>query len=82
VRCGKHQNEAQAEGREQDALHNDTPLGPSGPTIRKYCRYARFVGAASSLRADLISGKDTMVWNWLILRKQLQCRLWQRELIR
>jgi formylmethanofuran dehydrogenase subunit B len=32
--------------------------GSSGPTIRKHCRYARSVGATSSLRADMISGKD------------------------
>jgi len=28
---------------------------PSGPTIRNDCRYARSVGAASLLRADMIS---------------------------
>ena len=27
-------------------------------TLRKHCRYARSVGAASSPRADMISGKD------------------------
>jgi hypothetical protein len=31
----------------------------SGPTIRKGCRYARSVGPASSLRADMIFGKDS-----------------------
>jgi hypothetical protein len=38
-----------------------TAAGSSGPTIRKHCRYARSVGAASSLRADMISGKDNGV---------------------
>src|SRR5271166_5947556 len=32
--------------------------GSNGPTIRKHSRYARSVGAASSLRADMISRKD------------------------
>ena len=32
--------------------------GSRGPTIRKHYRYARPVGAASSLRADMISGRD------------------------
>ena len=34
--------------------------GSRGPTIRKHCRYARPVGAASSLRADMISGRDRL----------------------
>ena len=32
--------------------------GSNGPTIRKNCRDARSVGTASSLRPDMISGKD------------------------
>src|ERR1039457_4353505 len=32
--------------------------GSSGPTIRNHCRYARYVGAASSIRVDMIFGRD------------------------
>ena len=58
----------------------------SGPTIRKHYHYARSVGAASSLRADMIFGRDRLVFltnNFaqpaLTIAKLYKCR-WQVEL--
>ena len=45
------------ESRTHLSLHKDAPRGRAVQDT-KHCRYARSVGATSSLRADMISGKD------------------------
>jgi len=61
------------ESRTHLSLHKDTPLGRAVQRIGKHRRDVCSVGAASSLRADMIFGKDSWVpWTKLCERMNLE----------